>query len=65
MCADFREILRKYVGKVAKSCFEQKCKMVENLPRRKWAWPIWKSASQPKESREKRILIFRHTVQEL
>ena len=65
MCANFREIWRKYVGKVAKSVFWRKFKMAENLSWRKWAWPIWGDAARPKECREKRILIFRHTVQEL
>ena len=65
MCANFREIWRKHVEKIAKSVFWRKFKMAENLSWRKWAWPIWGDAPQPKESREKIILIFRHTVQEL
>ena len=58
MCANFREIWRKYVGKVAKSVFWRKFKMAENLSWRKWAWSIWGDAPQPKESREKNNFDF-------
>ena len=63
MCANFCEIWTKSVGTGAKSMFWRKFKMAENPSRRKWAWPIWGDAPWPKESREKRILILRATVQ--
>ena len=65
MCTHFCDIWRKYVGKGAKRVFWRNFKMAENLSWRKWAGPIWGDASWPKESREKIIVIFRPTVQEL
>ena len=65
MSTIFCEIWTKFVDLARKSVFLRKCKMAENLSWRKWAWPMWGDASWPKESREPRILILRHTVKEL